>query len=290
MPGWLVALVRGGARLLAPFRTDCGGMCVSVTGRGPQGWVRRRWMLVVRRGEGPFIPGLIVRTILRNPGLVAPGAGPALAVLPLAQAQDAMSDLAVDIRRTEEPLPPLFRRILGPGFDALPPAVRATHDHAGVRRWTGRAVVTRGTGRFAKVLAALFRFPVAGQDIPVTVLKTPAGTGEDWHRQFGTSGFRSSLRTGPAGLTERFGPLTFALDLTLRDGALHYTVRSGWCLGLPLPRALLPDTRALETGPDGRFRFDVALIAPLRGGLIVRYQGFLVPGPTADLSTDASDV
>jgi Domain of unknown function (DUF4166) len=81
--------------------------------------------------------------------------------------------------------------------------------------------------------------------------------------------------------------MTFSLRLAVRDGALHYSVVAGRCLGLPIPRFMLPQSVAREYEQDGRFHFDVALYAPLRGGLIVHYAGFLVPDSAPDLQ--ASD-
>ena len=268
-------LVRVGAAALAPFGTDRGGMQVIVTGQGPQGWTRRCWTLVVRSGQGPYIPGIAVRTILRDPGGVPPGARPALAAFSLARAQAAMADLDVTLTQTIDPLTPLFRGALGDGFAQLPDAVRATHDHAGPRRWTGTATITRGRGPLARAIALLFRFPAAGVDVPVTVLKTPTPTGETWDRRFGAGVFRSHLRLTPKGMTERFGPMTFLLRLAVKDGALHYPVIAGRCLSLPLPQFMLPKSIAREFAVDGVFQFDVALHAPLRGGLIVRYVGYL---------------
>lgn len=273
MPAWLVSAVLLGAKVLAPFGTDQGGMVVSVTGRVGGAWVRREWVMVVRRGEGPFVPGVAARAILRDVGQVPVGAGPAVGVLALDDAEAAMADLAVAVRRGEVPVVPLFRQVLG-AFDALPEEVRATHDHAGPRRWSGRAEVTRGAGRFAGLIARVFRFPAAAVDVPVTVLKMPVEGGEVWERRFGGQRFRSHLRVGAGGLTERFGPLTFAIALEVREGALHWPVVRGWCLGLPLPRWLLPVSVAREYAEDGRFRFDVALHAPFVG-LIVRYRGWL---------------
>ncbi len=54
-------------------------------------------------------------------------------------------------------------------------------------------------------------------------------------------------------------------------------MRRGWLAGIPLPRFLLPVSDAREYEADGRFRFDVALDAPFNLGLIVRYQGQLLP-------------
>jgi hypothetical protein len=62
----------------------------------------------------------------------------------------------------------------------------------------------------------------------------------------------------------------------VQNSALHYPVTAGWCLGLPMPRALLPISVATETASAGRAQFDVALSLPLVG-LIVRYQGWLTP-------------
>ncbi len=295
MPGWLVSAVLLGAKVLAPFGTDQGGMVVSVTGRVGGAWVRREWVMVVRKGEGPFVPGVAARAILRDVRRVPVGAGPAVGVLALEAAEAAMADLAVEVRRGEAPVVPLFRRVFE-GFERLPEEVQATHDHAGPRRWSGRAEVTRGAGWMARAVAWVFRFPRAAVDVPVTVLKTPVEGGEVWERRFGGQVFRSHLRGGAGGLTERFGPLTFAIALEVSERALHWPVARGWCLGLPLPRWLLPVSVAREYAEDGRFRFDVALHAPFVG-LIVRYRGWLaasgpeggvgkfdrVPGGVADV-------
>ena len=290
MPRWLVGLVRLGAGALAPFGTNRGGMQVSVIGRGPQGWVQRRWTLVVGSGEGPYIPGIAVRAALRDPAQVPPGARPGLTEVSLATAETAMADLDVTLTRTETPLIPLFQRALGPDFTDLPQAIRETHDHAGPRRWSGTARITRGQGLLSRLIALVFRFPAAGDAVPVTVLKTPTDQGEVWDRRFGPGLFRSHLRLTARGMTERFGPMTFRLRLHITGGALHYPVVAGRCLGLPIPRILLPQSVAQEYETDGRFHFDVALYAPLRGGLIVRYAGYLAPDHGPDLQVAANPV
>ena len=287
MPRWLLGLVRFGAALLAPFGTNRGGMQVTVTGQGQAGWTQRRWTLVVGSGEGPYIPGIAVRTILRDPALVPPGAKPALAEVSLAAAEAAIADLDVTLTRADQPVVPLFQQALGPDFARLPDAVRASHDHAGPRRWSGNATITRGGSLLARAIAMVFAFPKAGLDVPVTVLKTPTALGEIWDRHFGAGLFRSHLQLTPKGMTERFGPMTFLLRLGVKDGGLNYPVVAGRCLGLPIPRFMLPKNIAREFERDGRFHFDVALYAPLRGGMIVHYAGFLVPDSAPDLQ--ASD-
>lgn len=279
MPGWLVSAVLLGARALAPFGTDAGGMVVSVTGRLGHGWVRRDWALVVREGHGPFLPGVVARAVLRNPAATAPGARPAVAEVTLAQAEAAMDGLAVTVTRQAAQVVPLFRQVLGASFDALPDAVRATHDHAGPRRFAGRARVDRGQGWLARAIAAVFRFPAAAADVAVEVVKHPGPPGEIWERRFGGRTFRSHLQATPQGMTERFGPFRFRLALRVEGGALHFPVAAGWLLGLPLPRALLPRVEAREYALRDRFHFDVAMHAPFGAGLIVRYAGWLAaPG------------
>ena len=59
---------------------------------------------------------------------------------------------------------PLFRRLLGDAFDALPDAVRALHDLAPGRHgtWRGEATIVRGKGLPARLCAAATRLPPAG--------------------------------------------------------------------------------------------------------------------------------
>ena len=83
-------------------------------------------------------------------------------------------------------------------------------------------------------------------------------------------------------MTERFGPFTFLLDLTVENGALHYPVVGGRFGPLPLPRWLLPGSEAREYVEDSRFHFDVRLLAPLTKGLMVHYRGHLNAAPAQD--------
>jgi hypothetical protein len=270
-----IRLILWSARLLAPFGTDQGGMVVDVVARFPDGWRRCRWEMIVTAGEGPFIPAVAARVILRDPAAIAPGARPAIAVFPLQAAEDAASDLAVTTHRECVAITPLFQRFLGAEFDALPPSVRAAHQVYGPRRWAGRASVTRGGSALSRLIGALFRFPQATDDISVQVTMTPMNEGEVWERRFGEQVFRSELHRNDADMTERFGPFTFTLGLHVREGQLHFPVRSGRLGPLRLPKWLLPQSIAHEYEADGKFHFDVALKAPLTGALIVHYKGSL---------------
>jgi hypothetical protein len=275
------------AARLEPFGTDRGGMVVDVVGDTDTGTdtdtVRRRWRLIAEAGDGPYIPGIAARTILRRLDRVQPGARACVAEAPLAEIEDAMSDLAIRFEREEMDHAPLFQRVLGPAWAELPAPNRRLADVHEVEVFRGLARIDRGAGWVARIGAALFGFPPAGEDVPVTVTKTRIGDGEVWERDFAGRRFRSHLTpTGKSGrVFERFGPVKFELDLPVRDGAMALPVLRGWCLGLPIPRALLPVSDSREYAEDGTFHFDVGLIAPLGLGLVVRYRGWLKPDCTA---------
>ncbi len=282
MPGWMRRLVHLAAGLLYPFGTDWGGMVVEVTGRQGSRWLRRSWRLRVTDGQGPYIPGIAARALLRDPAAVPPGAGPAIGPLTLPGVEAALTDLAAETEVREAELIPLFRRALGPAFDTLAGGVKASHDSPCTRVLTGNGTVTRGRGPIARIAAALFRFPPAGTDVPVMVIKWPDGQGgEVWERRFGGKVFRSHLRMDGTRITESFGPFTFAIGLHAQDGALHFPVTAGRLGPLPIPRRLLPVSEAVETGTEDGQTFDVTLRAPLTGALIVRYRGRLARAQTA---------
>ena len=271
---WTRAVIFHAARLLHPFGTDTGGMVVEVTARHGTEWRRHRWTLIVRRGDGPAIPGVAARAVLRALDRQPPGAGPALARISRAEAEAAMEGLEVETATESQSLAPLFPSVVK-DFDGLPAAVRASHDTVAPRLFSGIGRVDRGRGLWPNLIARLFGFPNETPATPVTVLKQPTRKGETWTRSFGARRFRSHLARGPHGMTERFGPFTFDLDLHVQDGALHYPVRAGRFGPIPLPRALLPRSEARETAHAGKFCYDVALYAPLTGQMVVRYRGSL---------------
>jgi hypothetical protein len=263
-----------------------GGMIVAITGATPDGApVARSWNLVAEGDDGPFIPAMGVAAIVqawlagRKP---PPGARPATQELAL----DDYAPLFARLRivtgiREAAPAPlPLYRRMLGAAWDALPAELRAMHDIGAGLIAEGRAVVERGTGWRARLAAALLGFPRAGTDVPVTVTFTRAGDAELWQRDFAGRVFRSVQRLGTgrsdALIDERFGPMTISLAVVVEEGRLSLIVRRWSLFGLPLPRFLAPRGEAFEYAADGRFHFDVTLASPL-AGTVVRYRGWLVP-------------
>ena len=274
-----VRLLQWLANLLLPFGSDRGGMQVAVTGRSGEAVRRRVWTLIAEKGEGPFIPGIVVRALLRRRDRIPAGARPCLAEVTLAEIEQAMSDLAVSNEMSEGEHPTLFQAALGDRWLSLPAEVRALHSAQDVESFSGIAQVTRGSSPLARLAAWFFGFPPAGEDVPLAVTKTRIDDGEIWERSFAGRVFRSHCTpaTEPYRYRERFWLFNYEQDLPVEQGSLHLPVRRGWFLGIPIPRFLLPRSDSREYAVDGQFHFDVALSAPLGGGLIVRYRGTLTP-------------
>ncbi len=266
------------ADMLAPFGSGRGGMSVMVLTQQE----RNFWRLLAEDGDGPFIPGIAARALLRRNALPI-GARPALSVVTLEECEAAMQDLRVRTERVSEPFEPIFARVLGSDFARLPKEILATHQTADISHWRGRAKIQRGTSLWSRFLCRLFGFPNATDDVAVEVVKRVVSTGEIWQRSFGARKFMSKLAATPSGMTERFGPFTFRLALEVKDRALHYPVISGRLGPVPLPRWLLPISEAREYVSDHLFHFDVKLSAPITHSLMVHYQGHLAAG---SVSTD----
>ena len=270
------------ANLLRPFGTDRGGMRVRVAGLAQGQPIARDWVLIAGAGDGPEIPAIPARVAVQMllSGTLSPGARPCLGDLPLTQLEDALHAYAITTTRTETSFPILFQSVLGADFASLPKPLQELHNVIDLRRWQGQARVTRGTGRMSRLICWMFRFPAATDTTPVEVTMDRSGSAERWTRRFGPSTFLSTLRARNGKMTERFGPFTFTLGLAVTGESLIFPVTSGRMGPIPLPRAILPRSDAVETvedTPEGpRARFDVALSLPLVGPL-VRYQGWLEP-------------
>jgi len=300
--GALALLVRFGLlRSLSPFATlfywainrlrwgeHRGGMFVAIAGHDADGnRVARSWHLLAEGDDGPLIPSMAAEAVIRK--VLAgqspqPGARAATGALELADydALFARRRIRHGIRQDADdagPLP-LYRRMLGTAWDELPPALRAMHDLRAYCVARGRASVTRGSHPLARVIAALFRFPKASDDVPVEVTFDVSGGRETWRRDFAGRAFQSIQSQGKGAferlVAERFGPFVFGLALVIEDGRLNLVLRGWRCLGIPLPLSWAPGGAAHETARDGKFRFHVEIGHPLCGR-IVRYEGWLDP-------------
>jgi hypothetical protein len=264
-----------------------GGMFVAIAGVDATGdRVAPEWHMIAEGDDGPFIPSMaaaaIVRHVLdgRRP---PPGARAGMSDVDLAdyETQFATRRIYVGIRENTGSPRAVYRRILGPAYDGLPVSLRDLHDLDERLAATGSAVIERGEGLIARLIADAAGFPRPGRDVPVTVEFQRDGSGELWRRNFSGQIFTSRQEAGQGRfdrlLCERFGPLAFGMALVVDADRLRLVLR-GWSLfGLPMPLWLAPSCEAYECEEDGRFRFFVELRHRLTG-LIVRYQGWLELG------------
>src|SRR4051794_1186451 len=105
-------------------------------------------------------------------------------------------------------MPPLYPGLLGPAFDAPPPALR--HFPDAETEWRGRAPfrITRGSGLLRNLVAGLGRLPRAGEAVPMRLRVVAEGDGERWIRDFGGHRLESVQRAWRGLLIESFGPVT----------------------------------------------------------------------------------
>lgn len=280
----LIVPLKWCADRLERFGSDRGGMYVRVVGKTqPNAPIERLWTLIAETGDGPKIPAVPARILIPKllAGDIAPGARPCLSEFTLDDAAACLAtlDTCWDIR--EAPPRQLFADALGGAFSTLPSPLRELHTVFDRQHWSGLAKVTRGTNALSKLAGKIAGFPKAGEDIPVTVMMERTSKGETWTRQFGQETFRSRLSRSsdalPGRISERFGLLSFDIALEWDGTALSYPVTAGRCLGIPLPRALLPrsDTREFVDA-EGRCNFDVGIHLPI-AGLVAQYKGWLKP-------------
>lgn len=269
---------------LMKFGEHRGGMIVRAVGVRDGAPVRQSWHLLAEADDGPYIPSMAIEALIRKQLLgerPAPGARPATHALELADYDRLFAGRTIHTGfRHDMPGASLYQRVLGDAYARLPAAVQALHAPGAARRWQGRAQVQRGRGLLSRLLGALFGFPAAGEQVPVSVEFTPEAGGERWTRTFAGRRF-SSLQTEGRGrnealLVERFGAVSVALAVVVEGGRLQLVPRRWSLLGIPLPRPLLPGENSFESEVDGRFVFDVEIGAPLVGH-IVHYRGTLEP-------------
>lgn len=171
---------------------------------------------------------------------------------------------------------PLFRRLLGPALDALPPSLAAVHDGAGPIMLVGTARVWRSAHPLAHLLCELMRLPRAGDAVPVSVRFERDGTRERWVRTFGGRRYASRLSARDGLLVERMGPATNRFCLSVEQGTLVLDLVGFRFAGVPMPRVWRPVCRAVERDMGGDFGFDIPIALPGLGP-IIRYSGRLRP-------------
>ncbi|MBO6676709.1 MAG: DUF4166 domain-containing protein [Rhizobiales bacterium] len=185
----------------------------------------------------------------------------------------------------------LFRAALGDRWPELHPAVQGLHVGGPEVSFMGQATIERGEGLVADLVCWAFGFPPTSKNIAVQVTKVRRQTHEQWSRRFGDHLFRSICLPSDRQyhVRERVGLMTFEQELSLAKGGIQLIPRRGWCLGLPLPFALLPAVDAYEGIDNGRFTFDIQLAMPtwlpVGDQLLVHYKGWLVPDDASSTSS-----
>jgi len=264
-----------------------GGMFVSVEGTSQGGErIERSWHLLAEGGDGPFIPSMAIAAIILHAlSGKRPSAGARAATQELEVAdyeaifKSRMIYTGQRESRADADPAPLYKRILGEAWDALPAPLAAMHNLTAQEQTAeGVARVETGKNLFARLIAAMFGLPNAGENVPVKVTFQRKDGGELWLRDFADRKFSSFQSAGHGYadklLVEKFGPATFWLALVLKQGQLHLITRRWSIFGIPLPLALSPNASTYEYAEDGHFCFYVDVKHWLTG-LIVRYQGRL---------------
>src|SRR5262249_44849423 len=175
--------------------------------------------------------------------------------------------------------PALYPRLMGAAWSALAEPLQRLHVGLETVQATGMFTVRHGTRPVARLLAALLRLPMAGEEVPVRLVVTPHRHGERWQRTFAERSLVSEQYAGPGGcLGERFGLLDIWLRLAVVDSTLCFHQRSvGLSYGalrVPLPRWLSPQISAREWAVPGQAHVQVAVSVrvPL-AGLLLAYTG-----------------
>ena len=263
-----------------------GGMFVSIEGIDLHGQrIERSWHMIAEGDDGPFIPSMAAEAIIRHciaGRRPAAGARPATNDLELSD-YEAMFTRRCIYTGTRTHLPasiPLYRRLLADAFDRMPAPWRAMHELKGELNAEGVARVDRGASLLARLVADMFGFPDAGDHVPVNVMFTARDGIETWRRQFADRSFMSTQQEGRGRferlLCERFGPFRFGLALVREGDRMRLIVRRWSLFGVVLPRSWAPISAAHEFVEDDKFNFYVEIGHALTG-LLVRYQGWLVP-------------
>jgi len=262
-----------------------GGMFVLVEGCDGNGKkIERSWHLVAEGNDGPFIPSMGVEAIVKRSlsgEKPASGARPATRDLELEDYETIFQNRTIytgEREWTEDTHQELlYQRLLGNAWNSLPDPLRKLH---GSKKAEGLASVQAGKNLLGRLIAKLFGLPEVGQDIPVQVSFQQKNGGERWQRTFAGKSF-SSFQSEGQGLSEKllseqFGVFHFGLALVAEPEKLSLVVRHWSIFGISLPLMLAPLGHSFEYVAEGRFCFHVEIEHPITG-LIVRYQGWLVP-------------
>ncbi|UXI67076.1 DUF4166 domain-containing protein [Tahibacter amnicola] len=112
-----------------------------------------------------------------------------------------------------------------------------------------------------------------------------------WDRRFGDGAAWMCSTFSPTGnwpdgcWIEQTGPVRLALGVQIENGGWRWKLRRAWLAGIPLPRWVLPRSRAGKCIEDGRYRFDVTFAVPIIGD-VLSYGGLLDAAPFPSTGVD----
>ncbi len=183
---------------------------------------------------------------------------------------------------------------LGNAFEQLHPLLQEVHRRPATLAGDVDVVFGGGlAGALGRRLARRLGVPATPERHRLDVRIHSRSDGLHWERGFdGRSRFVSVFR--PVGRhpdghwVERSGGLTLILGVDVVDGAWHWVHRSTRLFGVPIPKALMPATRASKGIAAGRYRFAVEVRAPLLGRLF-SYAGDLAPSAADDILARCGD-
>ena len=266
-----------------------GGMFVSVEGEKQSSErIERSWHLLAESGDGPFIPSMAVQVLILKSlaGQKPPtGARTATHELEVSDYEEIFKTRTIYTGQRETIADPdsmsLYKRILGDAWDRLPAPLAGLHNITSKElKAEGIARIETGKHPFARLLAALYGFPRAGEQVPVRVVFRRMDDGELWERDFAGRKFSTFQYEGRGYadklVLEKFGPVTFWMALVLKEGRLHSVTRHWTIFGVNLPLFLAPKASVYEYADGDDFCFHVEVKHWLMG-LIVRYEGRLTP-------------
>jgi hypothetical protein len=171
---------------------------------------------------------------------------------------------------------PLYRRVVGEGFDRLHPVLRRFHESPQGGRGAGVFRVQRAPGRWHNLVADAMGLPQQADAVRVELNVVPCGGGERWLRTFDGRPLRTRQSRRGRLLVEEEGPVAFGLEVAEADGGMTFRTRKVWVCGLPVPAAWVPAVAADVVPDDAGWTVDVTVQVPLLG-LLVRYGGRLTP-------------
>jgi hypothetical protein len=170
----------------------------------------------------------------------------------------------------------LYRRVLGPRFDALPDVLRRFHDAPDGNRARGTFWVKRGQGWVRNALASILGMPGPGEDLLVTLEVAVEGQRERWTRHFPDRRLVSVQWADDGLLIERFGAVSLSSRLDLVASLLRYEFVEARIAGIRLPSWLTPQVEGTVLAVEGSWHVVVRVTAPIVG-LIVHYEGMVEP-------------